>query len=88
MRLLIFGIEQNPQSVSSDPDFLYAALDTATCAAFITESRMRFVNANQLHRKSGGKDRQTGFFPKKNPTSPMSDWVYVCGFCSRMPASP
>jgi hypothetical protein len=26
---------------------------TATCAAFIKESRMRFINANKLHRKSG-----------------------------------
>jgi 4Fe-4S ferredoxin len=36
-----------------DPDFLYAALDTTACAAFIKESRMNFANANQLHRKSG-----------------------------------
>src|ERR1700690_3709680 len=27
---------------------------TATCAAFIEESRMKFINANKLHRKSGG----------------------------------
>jgi hypothetical protein len=27
---------------------------TATCAAFIEESRMKFINANNLHRKSGG----------------------------------
>jgi hypothetical protein len=27
---------------------------TATCAAFIEESRMKFINANELHRKSGG----------------------------------
>src|ERR1700685_1854139 len=26
---------------------------TATCAAFIKESRMKFINANKLHRKSG-----------------------------------
>jgi hypothetical protein len=31
-----------------------ATLDTATCAAFIKESRMNFPNANQLDRKSGG----------------------------------
>src|ERR1700677_1094451 len=36
------------------PDFLYAAPTTATCAAFIEESRMKFINANKLHRKSGG----------------------------------
>ena len=35
------------------PDFLYAALDRKVCAAFIKESRMKFTNANQLHRKSG-----------------------------------
>jgi hypothetical protein len=34
-----------------DPDFLYAALDTTACAAFIKESRMNFANASQLHRK-------------------------------------
>jgi hypothetical protein len=27
---------------------------TATCAAFIEESRMKLINANKLHRKSGG----------------------------------
>jgi len=33
------------------PDFLHAALDTTACAAFIKESRMKFVNANQFHWK-------------------------------------
>jgi pyruvate formate-lyase activating enzyme-like uncharacterized protein len=28
--------------------------ETVTCAAFIEESRMKFINANKLHRKSGG----------------------------------
>jgi len=37
----------------SFPDFLYAALDTTACAAFIKESRMKFVNATHFHRKSG-----------------------------------
>jgi hypothetical protein len=37
---------------AGDPDFLYAALDTTACAAFIKESRMSFVNAIQPHRKS------------------------------------
>src|ERR1700685_4531570 len=27
---------------------------TATCAAFVEESRMKFINANKLRRKSGG----------------------------------
>jgi hypothetical protein len=35
------------------PDFLYAALDTVACAAFIEESRMNIAKANKLHRKSG-----------------------------------
>jgi hypothetical protein len=26
---------------------------TTACAAFIEESRMKFINANKLHRKSG-----------------------------------
>src|SRR5271170_6351552 len=48
----------------ADPDFLYAALDTATCAAFDKESRMNFANANQLHRKSG-----------KRPSTALSRWT-------------
>jgi peptidyl-prolyl cis-trans isomerase SurA len=36
-----------------DPDFLYDALDTTACAAFNKESRMNFVSANKLYRKSG-----------------------------------
>jgi hypothetical protein len=36
------------------PNFLYATPETPTCAAFIEESRMKFINANKLHRKSGG----------------------------------
>jgi hypothetical protein len=35
-----------------DPDFLYAAPSNGS-AAFIEESRMKFTNANKLHRKSG-----------------------------------
>jgi hypothetical protein len=35
------------------PDFLFSALDMTACAAFIKESRMKFANANELHRKSG-----------------------------------
>jgi hypothetical protein len=31
----------------------YAAQDTTTCAAFIKESRMKFVCATNLNRKSG-----------------------------------
>jgi hypothetical protein len=50
-----------------DPDFLYAALDTTACAAFIKESRMNFANANQLHRKSGGSPT-TAFVSLSFPT--------------------
>ena len=39
---------------TGDPDFLYAAPDMTACAAFSKESRMKFTNANKLHRKSGG----------------------------------
>ena len=37
-----------------DPDFLHGAPPTGACAAFIKESRMKFVNARELDRKSGG----------------------------------
>ena len=35
------------------PDFLHGAPPTDVCAAFIKESRMKFVNARDLDRKSG-----------------------------------
>ena len=35
------------------PDFLQGAPPTGACAAFIKESRMKFVNARDLDRKSG-----------------------------------
>lgn len=35
----------------------HAALDIATRAAFLTESRIRFANATKLHRKSGKAQR-------------------------------
>jgi hypothetical protein len=35
------------------PDFLHEAPPTDACAAFIKESRMKFVNARKLDRKSG-----------------------------------
>ncbi len=44
--------ERPGEKCGADPDFLYAAPDTTTCAAFIKESRMNFASANQLHRKS------------------------------------
>jgi len=36
-----------------DPDFLREAPPTDACAAFIKESRMQFINARKLDRKSG-----------------------------------
>jgi hypothetical protein len=39
---------------SLSPDFLFVAPDMAACAAFIKESRMKFINANKLHRKPRG----------------------------------
>jgi prolipoprotein diacylglyceryltransferase len=41
------------RSCARRPDFLYVALDTTACAAFIKESRMKLDNATKLHRKSG-----------------------------------
>src|SRR5882757_10121258 len=35
------------------PDFLHGAPPTDACAAFIKESRIKFVNARELDRKSG-----------------------------------
>jgi hypothetical protein len=47
----IFYLKRSPRRHPSD--FLFPALDMTACAAFITESRMKFANANRLHRKSG-----------------------------------
>jgi hypothetical protein len=41
------------QRTRDTPNFLYAALDTATCAPFIKERRMKFAEPAKLHRKSG-----------------------------------
>ncbi len=41
-----------PLPAAQVPDFLYAALDTAACAAFLKESRMKIANVNQILRKS------------------------------------
>jgi hypothetical protein len=35
----------------------HAAPDIATCAAFVTESRMRFANATKFHGKFGKAQR-------------------------------
>ena len=38
---------------AKDPDFLYAAPPMVTCAAFIEESRLKFVDPTKPTRKSG-----------------------------------
>lgn len=43
---------------------------TATRAAFIEESRMKFVNANKLDRKSGGRTWRRISLPKWYWTMP------------------
>jgi hypothetical protein len=46
-----------PTKLSSRPErtriSCRAALDMATCAAFVKESRMKIANATKLNRKSG-----------------------------------
>ena len=51
-----------------DPDFLYAALETTACAAFSEESRMKFVNATKLDRKSGGSPSRAFMFNLRRST--------------------
>jgi hypothetical protein len=51
------------------PDFLHGAPPTASCAAFIKESRMKFVNASKFYRKSGVRFGEHGApvrFPPKS----------------------
>src|ERR1700685_2087233 len=59
---------------------------TATCAAFIEESRMKFINANKLHRKSGGVGHPSIFCQERVrgcdsfiPTL-IFGWDGVCGW--------
>src|ERR1700722_14561317 len=52
-RVEVRGIPHLPEP-GRYPYFLYAVPKSATCAAFIKESRMKFLDANQLHRKYGG----------------------------------
>jgi hypothetical protein len=47
------AVDPTQAKTGLDPDFLYATPATATCAAFIEESRMKFTNANKFHRKFG-----------------------------------
>ena len=57
-------------SVLASLDFLYAALDTTACTVppapacrGASRDRMNFANANQVHRKSGGR----GLIVRGNP---------------------
>jgi hypothetical protein len=46
----------------------HTALDMATCAAFVKESRMKITNATKLHRKSGvaeWRDLRCAFIPSQ-----------------------
>jgi hypothetical protein len=44
----------------------HAALDMATCAAFVKESRMKIANATGLNRKSGvAQWRDLGYYPEQ-----------------------
>ncbi len=59
------GIPHLAQSARSDPDFLYAAPPMVACAAFITESRMKFVERTKPNRKSGGYGPPMGRWHRK-----------------------
>jgi hypothetical protein len=50
---------------TGNPDFLHMAPNRFTCAAFIKESRMKFANANNLHRKSGEAHHSFGYTGNK-----------------------
>jgi hypothetical protein len=63
-------IDITSHGLARDPDFLYAALDTTACAAFIKESRMNFLNAIRPHRNPGDPD-----FPVR-----CAGHDHVCGF--------
>jgi hypothetical protein len=47
------GIPHLAKNERDAPNFLYAALDRAACAALFKESRMKFREPTKLHRKSG-----------------------------------
>jgi hypothetical protein len=47
------GIPHLAKNERDAPNFLYAALDTAACAPFFKERRMKLVEPTKPHRKSG-----------------------------------
>jgi hypothetical protein len=48
-----------------DPDFLHAVPTIFACAAFVKESRMKFANATEAHRKFGKAPRSLYDFSRK-----------------------
>jgi hypothetical protein len=54
------SMKASPSPLSSRPkrtqSSYLAALDRATCAAFIKESRMKYTGAPKFNRKSGGAE--------------------------------
>ena len=48
------GFTQSPRREGMTRYFLHEAPNRFGCAAFSKESRMKFINAKKLHRKSGG----------------------------------
>jgi hypothetical protein len=42
------------RKISEIPGFPVRTSSSIACAAFVKESRMKFINANKPHRKSGG----------------------------------
>ena len=61
----ICGIPHLAKNERDAPNFLYAALDMAACAAFLTESRMKFAEPTKSHRKSGMWGTRTFVAPRE-----------------------
>jgi hypothetical protein len=84
MRLEVRGI---PHLAKNERDARISctwAQETAACAAFIEESRMRCINATKLHRKSGGVGHPSFVvgteFESRVVVSPLiCGWDRVCG---------
>ena len=55
------------------PDFLHEAPNRFACAAFGKESRMRFANAINLDRKSGGIEGHPSSEVGRVPSSTAAD---------------
>jgi hypothetical protein len=66
-----------------DPDFLYAAPSNGGVCGFLEESRMNFINANKLHRKSGGMGHPS--FVADDDGSAYVSFRLVWGLCAFLP---